>query len=166
LRARRGGFTTHNDLRIAYGGTTHTDPGVNFPRAAFLKMITGGDDDMTPAELLTFITKQPLGWGSQAMRDRQVAAGWPAAGLTCRQYWSYAFEGSTNTAKMLTAMAPKLEEILAAAQDDGNVDVILDAASLAALNEIKVAIAQVPELTADELREIFADASTDDTPDS
>jgi hypothetical protein len=31
LQARRPGLTTHNDLRIAFGGTTHTDPGPNFP---------------------------------------------------------------------------------------------------------------------------------------
>lgn len=31
LRAFRPGLTTHNDLRLAFGGTTHTDPGPNFP---------------------------------------------------------------------------------------------------------------------------------------
>jgi len=25
------GFVTHNDMRLAWGGTTHTDPGANFP---------------------------------------------------------------------------------------------------------------------------------------
>jgi len=32
LKAYRGGHTTHNDLRVAFGGTTHTDPGSGFPR--------------------------------------------------------------------------------------------------------------------------------------
>lgn len=32
LVARRPGLTTHNDLRLAFGVTTHTDPGPNFPR--------------------------------------------------------------------------------------------------------------------------------------
>jgi hypothetical protein len=31
LQARRPGLTTHNDLRIAFNVTTHTDPGPNFP---------------------------------------------------------------------------------------------------------------------------------------
>lgn len=39
LIARRPGHTTHNDLRIAFGGTTHTDPGPDFPRDHVLKVI-------------------------------------------------------------------------------------------------------------------------------
>lgn len=31
LQARRPGLTTHNDLRIAFGGTSHSDPGSGFP---------------------------------------------------------------------------------------------------------------------------------------
>lgn len=37
---RRPGITSHNDLRIAFGGTTHTDPGPNFPWDVFLTIIT------------------------------------------------------------------------------------------------------------------------------
>lgn len=32
LQARRPGLTTHNDLRLAFNITTHTDPGAGFPR--------------------------------------------------------------------------------------------------------------------------------------
>lgn len=118
-------------------------------------------NDMTPAELLNFMRTTRLGWGSDAMRKRQVALGWPVEGLTTVQALTYTFEATNNNSKAIGAITPKLDEILAAALDDGNTNVILDAASLAALNEIKVAVAAVPELTADEMREIFADAGTE-----
>ncbi|MEU8086340.1 N-acetylmuramoyl-L-alanine amidase [Micromonospora sp. NPDC049101] len=42
---KTSGFVTHDDMRKAWGGTTHTDPGPNFPRAylvaAVLKHLTG-----------------------------------------------------------------------------------------------------------------------------
>lgn len=44
LKARRKGITSHNDLRLAYGGTTHTDPGPNFPWDVFMQIIQ--EDDM------------------------------------------------------------------------------------------------------------------------
>lgn len=33
------GFCTHNDCRLAFGGTTHTDPGPGFPYAIFMQMV-------------------------------------------------------------------------------------------------------------------------------
>lgn len=47
LQAWRPGITSHNDLRLAFGGTTHTDPGSNFPWDVFMDMLTS-EDDMTP----------------------------------------------------------------------------------------------------------------------
>jgi hypothetical protein len=47
LKSRLPGLTTHNDLRVAFGGTTHTDPGPAFPFAQVLQMITGEDDMLT-----------------------------------------------------------------------------------------------------------------------
>lgn len=44
LRAGEKGFTTHNDCRLAWGGTTHTDPGVNFPWDVFLPIVEEGTD--------------------------------------------------------------------------------------------------------------------------
>lgn len=43
LQARRPGITSHNDLRLAFGGTTHTDPGPNFPWDVFLQIVEGDD---------------------------------------------------------------------------------------------------------------------------
>lgn len=41
LQARRKGFTTHNDLRLAFGVTTHTDPGPHFPFDILFDLIVG-----------------------------------------------------------------------------------------------------------------------------
>lgn len=51
------GFCTHNDMRLGRGGTTHTDPGPNFPYDTYLQLVreelgtatTDGDDDMDEA---------------------------------------------------------------------------------------------------------------------
>lgn len=38
IAAGEDGLLSHNDARLVYGGTTHTDPGPNFPYALFLKL--------------------------------------------------------------------------------------------------------------------------------
>jgi hypothetical protein len=63
LLDKRPGITCHNDLRIAYGGTTHTDPGPNFPWDYFLALLTG--DDMEQTDKLLDTTN---GWA-----DRTIA---------------------------------------------------------------------------------------------
>lgn len=44
LVAKKPGHTTHNDLRIAFGVTTHTDPGPNFPFDYLLALLNGAVD--------------------------------------------------------------------------------------------------------------------------
>lgn len=39
LKAKLPGVTSHNDLRLAFGGTTHTDPGPNFPWDYFMELL-------------------------------------------------------------------------------------------------------------------------------
>lgn len=54
LRAREPGMCTHNDIRLAFGGTTHSDPGPNFPYDWYLERVRHyyfGEDDVTPQEL-------------------------------------------------------------------------------------------------------------------
>lgn len=51
LAARKPGHTTHNDLRLAFGVTTHTDPGTGFPFDYLFSLISnfiaGGTDMAT-----------------------------------------------------------------------------------------------------------------------
>jgi hypothetical protein len=51
LLAWKPGITSHNDLRVAFGSTTHTDPGSNFPWDVYLEIINGGAMVLTPQDL-------------------------------------------------------------------------------------------------------------------
>ncbi|MFI6228871.1 N-acetylmuramoyl-L-alanine amidase [Micromonospora echinospora] len=57
-------FYGHNDMRLAWGGTTHTDPGPNFPWDYLLtkvqRALAGEDDDMPTAdEVAAEVWSQP-----------------------------------------------------------------------------------------------------------
>ena len=45
LTAFRPGITSHNDLRLAFGQTTHTDPGPAFPWDVFMQILAGGGQE-------------------------------------------------------------------------------------------------------------------------
>lgn len=55
LRARIPGHTSHNDLREAFGGTTHTDPGPNFPWDVLFNVIAGTPAPSTPKGALDML---------------------------------------------------------------------------------------------------------------
>ncbi|HEX6970273.1 MAG TPA: N-acetylmuramoyl-L-alanine amidase [Micromonosporaceae bacterium] len=57
LKARRKGITSHNDLRLAYGGTTHTDPGPNFPWDEFMAIIQ--EDDVSAQDVWKWDPNDP-----------------------------------------------------------------------------------------------------------
>lgn len=42
LRAGKSGIVTHNQCRLAWGDTTHNDPGPNFPMDYLLEQVLGG----------------------------------------------------------------------------------------------------------------------------
>jgi len=56
LLAFRPGVTSHNDLRIAFGVTDHTDPGGAFPWGWFIQLLNGGDMPLEPADLVAIWT--------------------------------------------------------------------------------------------------------------
>jgi N-acetyl-anhydromuramyl-L-alanine amidase AmpD len=118
LKALRPGVTSHNDLRLAFGGTDHTDPGPNFPWDVFLRIL---EDDV----LLT----DRVPWFSQKQRARMVAAGYPAEGLAVATLLTYTFEGATRDdfdADELAAVAAAAEAG-AAAGVRGSVDELVAA---------------------------------------
>lgn len=78
LKARRPGLTTHNDLRLAFGVTSHTDPGAHFPRAQFLEMVKQGDDFMATIDQVDW---DALIWRVEALVSaRDTIAGGPQKG--------------------------------------------------------------------------------------
>lgn len=52
LKNFQKGVTSHNDLRLVFGGTTHTDPGPNFPWDYLLGLL---EDDMTPEQAQSLV---------------------------------------------------------------------------------------------------------------
>jgi hypothetical protein len=75
LKAFRPGITSHNDLRLAFGGTTHTDPGPNFPWDVFLSTLE--EDDVA----LSDKDAQALIWRVEAILNNRLAvAGGPTKG--------------------------------------------------------------------------------------
>lgn len=84
LKQFKPGITSHNDLRLAFGGTTHTDPGPNFPWDYFLALL--GDDmsheewsaqPLDPAKPWA-LTQGDAGYAGQ-QRDTALAFAWQAA---------------------------------------------------------------------------------------
>src|SRR5690554_179240 len=45
IRAGQTGIITHNQARLAWGGTDHTDPGPNFPMDHLLSLVAGKKGD-------------------------------------------------------------------------------------------------------------------------
>lgn len=56
LRGHERGICTHNDCRIAFGGTDHTDPGNNFPLSLLIDKINDilNGDDVSAKDVWTY----------------------------------------------------------------------------------------------------------------
>lgn len=76
LTAFRPGVTSHNDLRLAFEGTTHTDPGPNFPWDYFMDLINKGDDGEDEDEMrLIFFLADGGYWRSNGTTIRRIPNG-------------------------------------------------------------------------------------------
>lgn len=114
-------FYSHDDMRRAWGGTDHTDPGPNFPWDRLLSAVQAamggtpaastGDDDMG-------LGTEPLTQGSPGYAGHQHDTAWAFT-------WQAANEAKANT-----------DRLLVAAQADAD----RDAATLAAINALAAAI--------------------------
>lgn len=75
-------FYGHNDMRLAWGGTTHTDPGPNFPwdhlLAVVEQAIDDSEDDMTPAQFLAILQDPAVARQMRALPWQYVGGGIPA----------------------------------------------------------------------------------------
>lgn len=50
LKAKRKGISTHNESRLAWGGTTHWDPGPGFPMDVFVDLVKNNMNTTIPEE--------------------------------------------------------------------------------------------------------------------
>ena len=130
------GIITHDQMRQAWGGTTHTDPGPNFPLDHLLGLVRaelGEDMDLNLNQLV------PIGVKADGSNDNVPL-------------WLYlrTVAGRLDYLANRTDLVKRLERIEAAALDDGNTTVVLDPAQLgefqAALADLK---ATLPPLVAD-----------------
>lgn len=75
-------FYGHNDMRLAWGGTTHTDPGPNFPWDHLLttvaQAIDDSEDNMTPAQFLAILQDPAVARTMRALPWQYVGGGIPA----------------------------------------------------------------------------------------
>lgn len=75
LRAGRRGHTTHNDCRLAFGGTTHTDPGPNFPWDYLFMAIARNNQPEEDMARLTFFMADGGYWRSNGTTIRRIQTG-------------------------------------------------------------------------------------------
>ncbi|MFI6229904.1 N-acetylmuramoyl-L-alanine amidase [Micromonospora echinospora] len=92
-------FYGHNDMRLAWGGTTHTDPGTNFPWDHLLtkveQALNQSEDDMTPAEFLA-ILRDPAVSAEMKRLPWQYTGGGIPAGLSTLSVLNSTYEGVQN----------------------------------------------------------------------
>ena len=75
LQAMKPGVTSHNDLGKAFGGTTHTDPGPNFPWDYFMALLTDDGEEEQDVARLTFFLADGDYWRSNGTTIRQFQNG-------------------------------------------------------------------------------------------
>lgn len=122
LKARRKGITSHNDLRIAFAGTTHTDPGSNFPWDYFMGLLNGAD-----------MSEWHAGATPPGLRDDQITQGPPEIAGQQRDTvlaWAYhhAIQANENAAAAVAGLeqqVAKLDQILDLLQQGGGSGVTL-----------------------------------------
>lgn len=69
-------FYGHDDMRRAWGGTTHTDPGPNFPWDRLISAVRTaleGDDMPTADEIANAVWKRPVASAWLGIKDRPAA---------------------------------------------------------------------------------------------
>jgi len=144
LKAWRKGITSHNDLRLAFGGTTHTDPGGNFPWDVFLQTMNddGGGDDMAALRddwdfwVLEYRVRamvwmedpvvvpphpqsgHPNGYTEPNLLAKAVLAAASGVGLTPEQFEELKAELAAAAEAGAEAGAPSLDEIRGVVDDE------------------------------------------------
>jgi N-acetyl-anhydromuramyl-L-alanine amidase AmpD len=121
------GFYSHNDMRIAWGGTTHTDPGPNFPWDRLFETIA---DNLTTEEPAVTITTADLTYDP---RTKPAAVGNRSAGTLLADVWGQEIAGQSpvDQAKsyrttQLDTMAAGVAELVGREPADIDLDALAD----------------------------------------
>lgn len=132
------GIITHNQARLAWGGTDHTDPGANFPLdhlIALLKGTTEEDDMPTPREL--WHTDGLIDAPTDAP-DRKTNPHWaPASALRGTLDRVYHLPAELRSIKAEQAAAKLREEAILAAVKGLDTKAVIAAVNAAAAAEVQ-----------------------------
>lgn len=104
LKAYVPGITSHNDLRLAFGVTDHTDPGEAFPWDVFLQIM--GGSMLTPEQELvqrievenTWAIMYALANGKDSVTVTQTWGGHGQEELSLLPYWQRVQKGNATAA--------------------------------------------------------------------
>lgn len=132
LKNHERGINTHNDCRLAFGGTDHTDPGGNFPLTYLISKVNEyiGGNVTTPEEFLKYDPNDPNkgfvnpSWREDSDTNKTIAV---------RTGWYFTLNEAHASNVQSRANGVKLDAVLAAIEG-------LDSdAVLARVNEIAAA---------------------------
>jgi hypothetical protein len=132
----------------AFGGDPHTDH-------IHVSVGVGPDGQSTGP----YDDTSPWGIGGDMVTDddiKRIAKGVWGFNAGASQNPMYTLTLLRQAAATSTALLPKLDAILVAAEDDGDTTVVLDAAALAAVREVRDMVAALP--TAEETADAVLDA--------
>src|SRR5690554_1473056 len=132
------GIVTHNDMRLAWGGTDHTDPGRNFPMDHLMRLLAEEDDMPSEREI----------WNHRIPPEASVARSYPGirddgyrAGTWVQYGYRWARRAAERAAELLAGQAAILARL-----DGGDDGAIRQA--------IREELAAHRELLVDELTDI------------
>jgi hypothetical protein len=125
LRADRPGICGHNDVRLAFGQTTHTDPGPNFPWdwvIARVRQLLGADtptedDEVTDKDKLEIIAGVVENIKSLDLVGQMLNYPTPLPDGSTADFWSLVVDGRQRTMALQSEVATLRSE-LATAQTD------------------------------------------------
>ncbi len=116
LQAYRPGVTSHNDLRVAFNVTDHTDPGPNFPWDVFMALLNNVDpapaeEDEHMSVIFVKSTEDPANvWVSNFVTRRAIPTNRPDL-LAEAGWWASGWGGSSgndwsNSVGRVVALGP------------------------------------------------------------
>lgn len=130
LRRGERGFSTHDDCRRAFGGTSHTDPGPNFPKDHLIALLKGEteEDDMALSDRIDYTPWYKTTYGDASGTVEETLA----------ELMAYSRNASDKTAAVKTEQAEqrKLLEATLAKVSGADTKSILDAVKAAAAAEV------------------------------
>lgn len=121
IKAGTSGIITHNQARLAWGGTDHTDPGPGFPLDYLVQLVTEEDDMPTAAEIVDELLSRripPNAWSIErwGMREDGYSVGTYLLGAytTSRAAWEDVRAASAELEAQVAGLSTLVQRLAAA----------------------------------------------------